>query len=317
MKVIVSAPLPGNAVANLAREHQVIVGDRDEGLGRDRLLALAREHPDTAGLVTLLSDRIDAAVLDAFPSLRVVGNVAVGVDNIDLAAARARGVVICNTPDVLTDATADLTFALLLATARRVVEGDRLVRAGAWTGWSPRLLLGVHVSGSTLGIVGPGRIGKAVAARARGFSMRVLATGRRVRSGMQDGIEYVPLAQLLAESDFVSLHCPLTDETRGLIDARALATMKRTAILINTARGAVVDEPALARALRDGTIAGAGLDVFVHEPAIHPELLTAPNTVLTPHIGSASWAARSEMARLACEGVAAVLAGKLPPHRVT
>jgi glyoxylate reductase len=315
MKVIVSAPLPGDAVARLAALHHVIVAGGDLGLGRDGLLALAPQHRDTAGLVVLLTDRIDAAVLDAFPALRAVGNFAVGVDNIDLAAARARGVVVCNTPDVLTDATADFAFALLLATARRVVEGDRLVRAGEWTGFSPQLLLGAQVSGATLGIVGLGRIGRAVAARARGFGMRVLATTPHPAS--LDGVACVPLAQLLAESDFVSLHCPLTDATRNLIDAAALARMKPTAILVNTARGAVVDERALARALREGTIAGAGLDVFVHEPAVEPELLAAPNTVLAPHLGSASLAARAAMARLACEGVAAVLAGQLPPNRVT
>ncbi len=314
MKVVVSAPLPGPAVDRLRAEHEVIVGDSPYGLGRDALMALGSSHRDIAGLVTHLADRIDEALLAAFPSLRVVANYAVGVDNIDLAAAQRRGVTVCNTPDVLTDATADLAFALLLATARRVVEADRFVRDGGWAGWSPTLLLGAHVTGATLGLVGFGRIGRAMAKRAAGFAMRVIATtsGRSIDAGA----ESVSLDELLATSDFVSLHCPLTPATRGLIDADRLTRMKSTAILLNTARGAIVDEAALADALHRRAIGGAGLDVFVHEPSIHAALLTAPNTVLLPHIGSASVVAREAMAKLACEGVADVLAGRPPRHVV-
>ncbi len=316
MKVIVSAPLPGPALDALRVDHAVIVADSPYGLGRAALLALSRLHPDTAALVSLLSDPIDAEVLAAFPALRVVANYAVGVDNIDRAAAAARGVLVCNTPDVLTDATADLAWALLLATARRVTEGDRLVRENQWKGWSPGLLLGAHVTGATLGIVGLGRIGRAVAERARGFGMTVLATTSGRTTQPRDEASIVRFDDLLARSDFVSLHCPLTEATRNLVDARALARMKRTAILINTARGAVVDEPALARALHDGTLAGAGLDVFAHEPSVHPDLLSAPNTVLLPHLGSASVRAREQMAWLACEAVRDVLAGRAPKHCV-
>jgi glyoxylate reductase len=266
--------------------------------------ALEAAAADADGIVCLLTERIDAGLLERAARLRVVGNVAVGVDNVDVAAATRRGVVVANTPDVLTDATADLAFALLLAAARRVCEGDRMIRAGAWTGWSPTQLLGADVWGRTLGIVGFGRIGKAVARRARGFDMRILHTRE------------TPLDVLLAESDFVSLHCPLTAETRGLIGARELGLMKRTAILVNTARGAVVDEAALAEALARGTIAGAGLDVFVDEPRVHPGLVAAPGAVLAPHIGSATVTARTRMVELAASAVAAVLAGKRPDNVV-
>jgi glyoxylate reductase len=315
VKVIVSAPLPGAAVDSLRTEHEVVVGASPYGLGHDGLVALAHDHADASGLVAHLGDRIDGTIFAAFPRLRVVANYAVGVDNIDLAAADTRGVVVCNTPDVLTDATADLTWALILATARRVAEGDRFVRAGAWKGWSPTLMLGAHVTGATLGIVGLGRIGRAVAKRAAGFRMRVLAATRDSHPSEPD-VEHVTLAALLAQSDFVSLHCPLTERTRNLVDAQSLTRMKRTAILVNTARGAIVDEPALAAALRNGVIAGAGLDVFAHEPAVHPALIAAPNTVLLPHLGSASATAREAMAQLACDAVRDVLAGREPRHRV-
>jgi glyoxylate reductase len=315
VKVIVSAPLPGPAVDALRSEHQVIVGESPYGLGREGFLALAKAHADTVAIVPLVSDRVDAALIDAFPALRVIANYGVGVDNIDRGAAKSRGIVVCNTPDVLTDATADLTWALLLATARRVVEGERLVRSGGWKGWSPTELLGPQVSGATLGIVGFGRIGRAVFERARGFGMTVLAATPSANV-KPPAPEIVPLGDLLARSDFVSLHCPLTDATRNLIDANALARMKPTAIVVNTARGAIIDEAALASALHRGVIAGAGLDVYLHEPHVHADLLTAPNTVLLPHLGSASVRAREAMAVLACEGARDVLDGRAPCHRV-
>lgn len=259
-----------------------------------------------AGLISMPTDRIDGAVFDAGP-LRVVAQHAVGLDNVDLDAARARGVVVTNTPDVLTAATADLAMALLLAAARRVVEGDRLLRAGGFHGWRPLLLRGLDLDGARLGIVGLGRIGQAVAARARAFGMTVVHHGRR------DGL---PLAALLESCDVVSLHCPLTLATRHLIDAAALARMKPGAILVNTARGPVVDEAALVAALASGHLGGAALDVFEGEPAVHPGLLALDNVVLAPHIGSATVGARRRMAVKAAENLVAALTGAAPPDRV-
>jgi glyoxylate reductase len=258
-------------------------------------------------LLCLLTDRIDAEFLARAPRLRIVANLAVGTDNIDLAAARARGVAVSNTPDVLTDATADLAFALLLAAARRLPWADRYVRGGGFTGWRPDLGLGLDVTGRTLGIVGFGRIGRAVAERARGFRMEVLWNGRA--GG-------VPLDELLARSDFVSLHAPLTPETRHLIGARELRRMRPHAVLVNTARGPLVDEAALVHALREGWIAGAGLDVFEREPALAPGLADLPQVVLAPHIGSATPATRDRMAEIAAENIIAVLRGEPIPNRV-
>jgi len=258
-------------------------------------------------LLCLLTDRIDDALLAAAPRLRIVANMAVGTDNVDLAAARARNVAVSNTPDVLTDATADLTWALLLATARRLAWGDRYVRGGGFTGWHPELGIGADVTGRTLGIVGPGRIGRAVAERARGFRMEVLLHGRSSTG--------LPLDELLERSDFVSLHLPLSPETRHLIGERELRRMRPHAILVNTARGPIVDEAALVRALREGWIAGAGLDVFEREPALAPGLAELPQVVLAPHVGSATTATRDRMAELAAESIVAALAGKPIPRR--
>lgn len=259
-------------------------------------------------LLCLLTDRIDDALLAAAPRLRIVANMAVGTDNVDLAAARARNVAVSNTPDVITDATADLTWALLLATARRLAWGDRYVRGGGFTGWHPELGIGADVTGRTLGIVGPGRIGRAVAERARGFRMEVLLHGRSSTG--------LPLDELLERSDFVSLHLPLSPETRHLIGERELRRMRPHAILVNTARGPIVDEAALVRALREGWIAGAGLDVFEREPALAPGLAELPQVVLAPHVGSATTATRDRMAELAAESIVAALAGKPIPRRV-
>ncbi|HTO09245.1 MAG TPA: D-glycerate dehydrogenase [Myxococcota bacterium] len=259
-------------------------------------------------LLCLLTDRIDAAFLAAAPGLKIVANLAVGTDNIDLAAARARGVLVSNTPDVLTDATADLAFALLLAAARRLPWADRYVRGGGFTGWRPDLGLGLDVTGRTLGIVGFGRIGRAVAERARGFRMEVIWHGR------QGG---TPLDELLSRSDFVSLHAPLTPKTRHLIGARELGRMRPHAVLVNTARGPLVDEAALVQALREGVIAGAGLDVFEREPALAAGLAELPQVVLAPHVGSATPATRDRMAEVAAENVIAALAGKPIPNRVS
>lgn len=311
-RVFVTRRLPGDALERLSAAARVDVWEQDLPPPRDVLLARLR---DAEGLICLLTDRIDAEVLDAAPRLRVVSTMAVGYDHIDIAAATARGVPVGHTPGVLTETTADLAWALLLATARRVVEGDRFVREGRWKTWDPNLLLGYDVHGATLGIVGMGAIGQAVARRAAGFEMQVLYTRRSERES--DLGRRVSLDELLRESDFVSLHVPLTAETRHLIGERELRLMKRTAILINTARGPVVDQAALAAALRDGVIAGAGLDVTEVEP-IPPEdpLLGAPNVVILPHIGSASYATRARMAAMAVENCVAGLEGRPLPHCV-
>lgn len=269
------------------------------------------------GVITLLSDRVDGSLLDAAgPSLRVVANYAVGYDNVDLGACRERGVAVANTPGVLDEATADFAWTLLLAVARRVVEGHELVRSGRWTGWHPLQLLGTSLHGRRFGVVGLGRIGTAAARRARGFGMEVVYHGRSRAEGAESELPAtrVSLGELLATSDVVSLHCPLTKATRHLIDAGALRRMKSSAILVNTARGGVVDGVALARALREGRIAGAGLDVFENEPHVDTVLRDAPNVVLAPHLGSATVWAREAMARLAAEAVVAVLAGRSVPH---
>ena len=246
----------------------------------------------------MLTDRIDAGLLERADRLKLVANMAVGTDNVDVAAARRLGIAVSNTPDVLTDATADLAFGLLLAAARRLVWGDRLVRGAGFTGWSPTLGLGMDVTERTLGIVGAGRIGQALAERARGFRMQVLLTRRR------DG---VPLPELLERSDFVSLHVPLNDETRHLIGAAELRRMRPHAVLVNTARGPIIDENALVRALREGWIAGAGLDVFENEPKLAPGLAELPNVVLTPHVGSATIATRNRMAEIAARHIVGTL----------
>lgn len=258
-------------------------------------------------LLCLLTDRIDAPLLEGAERLRIVANMAAGTDNVDLAAAERLGIAVTNTPDVLSEATADLAFALLLAVARRLVEGDRWVRAGRFRGWSPDLLLGLDVSGRTLGIVGAGRIGRAMARRAEGFGMQVLARGSR---------EGPPLEELLERSDFLSLHIPLRAETRHLIGEPELRRMRRHAVLINTARGPVVDEAALVRALREGWIAGAGLDVYEREPALAPGLAELENVVLAPHVGSATHGTRARMAEIAADNIIACLAGRPLPTPV-
>lgn len=265
------------------------------------------------GVLTMVTDRIDAAFMDAVgPQLRVISQMAVGVDNIDVAAARQRGILVGHTPGVLTDATADLAFALLLATARRVVEAAEYVKAGRWKTWGPKMLLGADVTGATLGIIGLGRIGRAVARRASGFDMRLLAFGPRLTDAeaASAGARRVDLPDLLRESDFVSLHLPLRPETRGLINRETLALMKPSAILINTARGPIVDQAALYAALRDGVIAAAGLDVTDPEPLpLDDRLLTLPNVVILPHIGSASLRARDQMAQIAADNLIAGVTG--------
>lgn len=271
---------------------------------------------DKDALVCLLTEKIDAEVLAHIPTVKVIANVAVGFDNLDVKAGSERGVVMTNTPGVLDDTTADLAFALLMATARRLPEGDRLVRRGTWGGWGIMQLLGQDVHHATLGIVGFGRIGRGVARRARGFSMSVIYhDGIRAPEAVERELDvrFVPFEEVLRSADFITLHVPLLPETRHLIDAAALKKMKRTAVLVNTSRGPVVDEAALVNALKDGTIAGAGLDVYENEPQLAPGLRELENVVLLPHIGSASHATRGKMAEIAAQNVIAYFEGKVPP----
>ncbi len=285
----------------------------DRALTRDELLRLINgQH----GVIATLTDRIDAELLDAAPDLKVVANYAVGYNNIDVEAARARGITVTNTPGVLTDATADLTWALILGVTRRIGEGERLVRSGRWGGWAPTQLLGMELRDAVLGIVGMGRIGRAVASRARAFGMRVIYTARRPMPDADPDWTAVALDALLAAADVVSLHVPLTDATRHLIGSPQLAAMKPTAYLINTSRGPVVDEAALATVLQNGRIAGAGLDVYEHEPAIDAGLFACENALLLPHLGSATTDTRERMGAMAIENVLAVLEGRRPPNPV-
>lgn len=269
---------------------------------------------DYLALVPLLSRPLGARELDQLPRLRIIANCAVGYDNIDLAAARARGVVVSNTPDVLTESTADLTWALILAVARRLKEAQALVAAGAWRGWHPTELLGVELAGASLGIVGAGRIGQAVGRRAVGFGMQILYAARSAKPDFEreTGARRAELPRLLGSSDVVSLHAPSTDETRRLFDARAFAAMRPGAVFINTARGDLVDEAALAAAVQSGRLGGAGLDVYAAEPHVPRALIEHPRVVVLPHIGSATVQTRRAMAVLAAANVRAVLAGEPP-----
>ncbi|MCJ2532047.1 MAG: D-glycerate dehydrogenase [Candidatus Thermoplasmatota archaeon] len=270
------------------------------------------------GLVSLLTDSIDGELMNA-GDLRVISNYAVGVDNIDVLAATRRGIMVTNTPvDGLRESPADHTFALILALSRRIVEGDRLVRQGSFTGWGPEVLLGTDVYGKTLGIVGAGGIGAAVATRAAGFGMQILYHSRAPKEEWEAGLgaQFVPLPQLLREADVVTLHVPLSAKTKHLIGATELQMMKESAFLINASRGPVVDEEALVAALKAGRVAGAALDVFEHEPEVHPGLRAMSNVVLTPHTASATWETRSEMAVVAAENLLAGLRGEVPPFLV-
>jgi glyoxylate reductase len=291
--------------------HEVVQRVGDEPLTPNELAAAVA---DVDAMVCIITDRIDAEILRAgAPRLRVVANVAVGYDNVDVVTATQLGIAVCNTPGVLDETTADLAFLLILAASRRTSDAEADLRNGRWTGFHIDDFLGVDVHGRTLGIVGFGRIGRAVARRAAGFGMEVLHHSRR-DTGISGWV--ADLDDLLARVDVVSLHVPLSDDTRGLIDARRLGLMRPDSVLVNTARGPVVDEEALAIALADGVIFGAGIDVFEREPTVHPRLLAAPHAVLLPHIGSATEATRRRMAQLACEGVVTVLAGGHAPNVV-
>ncbi|MFA5885219.1 MAG: D-glycerate dehydrogenase [Acidimicrobiia bacterium] len=311
-RVLVTRRLPDGGLDPLAAAgHEIVQRADDTPFTKDELCAAVA---DVDAVLCLLTDRIDADVLDAGGArLRVVANVAVGYDNVDVTAAHARGIAVTNTPGVLDETTADLAFLLILGAARLASDAERDLRDGTWDGWEITEYLGVDVHGATLRVVGFGRIGQAVARRAGGFAMEVLHHTRHDTGlpGWTDDLD-----GLLVTSDFVSLHTPLTDATRHLIDARRLALMKPTAVLVNTARGPVVDEAALADALHAGRLFAAGIDVYEREPEVHPRLLTAPRAMLLPHLGSASVATRTRMAHLACTGAIAVLAGDTPPNLV-
>ncbi len=315
-KVLISQMIPEEVVRLARGVCEIELHPENHPLPKAELISRLKNK---TGLVCLLTDTIDHEVIAGAPDLKVVANVAVGFDNIDVAAATRRGVVVTNTPGVLTETTADFAWALLMAAARRVTEADQYVRAGKFTSWQLLTLLGEDVYGKTLGILGFGHIGRAVARRAGGFGMRVLYHNpRRVDPVVERDVRatWVDKATLLNESDFVTVHTPLLPETRHLIDTPELKMMKRSAILINAARGPIVREEALVQALREGWIGGAGLDVFENEPRVHPDLLTLPNVVLAPHIGSASRETRTKMATMAVENCLAVVQGKTPPNPV-
>lgn len=316
MKIFVSRNLPGEALKALSKRHQVEISPYDRVLTREELL---KSVSGIDGLLCLLTDVVDSEVMDAAgSSLKIIANYAVGFDNIDLKAATGRGIMVTNTPEVLNEAVAELTWALILSLARRVVEADEFMRKASFRGWDPGLFLGRDVYGKTLGIVGFGHIGSLVARRAKGFEMKVLyfSRSRKPEAEKELGIRYADLDKLLRGSDVVTLHLPLTPQTRHLIGQKELKKMKPTAYLVNTSRGPVVDEKALAESLREGEIAGAGLDVYENEPDVYPELLQMENVVLTPHIASATIEARSAMAQVAVDNLLAGLAGKKPPNLV-
>jgi glyoxylate reductase len=317
-RIFVTQPIADSALRRLRALGSVKVFPDDSRIIPQRTLTAAVRKADI--LFCLLHDKIDRAIVAANPKLRHIAAQSITPSNIDVAEATKRGIPVTVVPPITTEATADLTFGLMLAVARRIVEGDRLVRAGKFPGGQSRHLLGAIVHGKTIGLVGGGGlIGKAVARRARGFDMRVLYwTPRRKPESVERefGLEFVPFDQLLRESDFVSLHSPLNAETRHQIGARELGLMKKTAFIVNTARGAIIDEKALVRALKARRIAGAGLDVFEHEPKVHPELKRMKNVVLNPHLGSATVEVREQMANIVVDNIEALLAGRTPPNCV-
>jgi glyoxylate reductase len=320
MKIIVTRIIPDRGL-NLLREAfgdaSVVVTRQDGPIPRAELLKIVQ---GADALLPMLTDRIDDELLDAAgPQLKIVANNAVGYDNIDVPAAMRHGVIVTNTPGVLTETTADLAWTLMMAAARRVGEGERFLRGGKWTCWSPMQLLGMDIHGATLGIFGMGRIGQAMARRAAGFGMKVIYTDSfRMAGGAEKSLNvtYVDKDTLVRESDFISCHCPLTPDTRHAFSTAEFAAMKSTAVFVNTSRGPVVDEAALAEALQSGKIFAAGIDVFEQEPKVHPALLECENAVLIPHLGSASVETRSRMAAIAAQNIVACLRGETPPNVV-
>lgn len=311
----ISRLLPDPVMTAAQQRFQLVNEPRDASPSWEAMKAGLRE---AEAVICTLTDRVDAAMLADVPRLKILANYAVGYNNIDLAAAAKQGIVVTNTPDVLTESTADLTWALMLAVARRVAEGDAYVRSGAWPGWAPTQMLGADVSGKVLGIVGMGRIGQAVARRAAGFNMRICYSSRttHVQDRMDASWDRRAFTDLLRDSDFVTLHVPLTADTQHLIGTEQLTLMRPTAFLINTSRGPVVDEAALVSALLQRRLAGAGLDVFEREPAFHPSLRELHQVVLLPHLGSATLATRVRMGMICLENIAALFAGLSPPNQV-
>jgi glyoxylate reductase len=319
-KIFVTRPLPASGIKLLTDtfgETDVVVSPNDRVITREELLVGVK---GVNALLPILTDTIDAAVMDAAgPQLKVIANYAVGYNNVDVPAATARRIPVTNTPGVLTETTADLTWAILMCATRRISESERVLRAGGWPGWGPQFMLGVDVHGKTLGIYGMGRIGQAMAQRARGFDMRVIYNdAQRLDAATEAKLAatFVDKAALLAESDIISVHVPLLPETRHAFSMAEFKAMKKTACLINTSRGPVIDEAALAAALKAGEIFSAGLDVFEEEPKVHPDLLECENAVLVPHLGSATRETRAKMAEMAASNIVARLTGKTPPNCV-
>ncbi|KKO19923.1 MAG: D-glycerate dehydrogenase [Candidatus Brocadia sp.] len=317
LNVYITRQIPDEGVNVLKKACQKVeVNPHDRPLTYDEMLKEVRGRD---AIITMLSNRVDARLMQEATNLKIVANYAVGYDNIDVKAATVRGIVVTNTPGVLADSTADMAWALLFSVTRRIVEGDKLTRAGQFTGWAPMMLLGGDLVGKTLGIIGAGRIGTAMAMRSRGWCMKVLYTTQSRRNTVLEemlGAKRVDLETLLKESDFISIHTPLSEKTRHLIGSQEFSTMKRTAYLINTGRGAVIDEDALVQALRNRQIAGAGLDVYEEEPKLKPGLAELDNVVLAPHLGSATVETRTKMSLMAAENIIAVLNRQKPPNCV-
>jgi glyoxylate reductase len=315
-KIFLTRELPPETMVILREQSVLAMNTEDRYLKKSEIIDGVQ---GVDGLLCLLTDTIDDEILAANPNLKVVANFAVGFNNIDVAAATNRKIPVSNTPGVLTETTADMAFALLMASARRVAEGDRFVRTQAWQGWGPLQFLGADVTGATLGLIGLGRIGRAMIARAKGFDMNVIYWNRSRLSEEEEaslGITYCEMDDLLRQSDFVSIHVALCDQTRHLISSPQFSQMKPTARIINTARGPVIDEKALVQALQDGTIAGAGLDVYEREPVLEPELYDLPNVVVVPHLGSGTIGTRTKMGNMAVENCLAGCRGQRPPNLV-
>ena len=314
MKVLITGRLPEEIITLIKKEHEIEINKEDHPIDRQKMLD---SIGDKQGLLCMITDQIDKELVDRAPHLKMVSNCAVGFNNINIKAATERGILVSNTPGVLTDATADITFALILSIARRVVEGDRRTRQGKFRFWAPLFFLGQEVTGKKLGIIGLGRIGRAVARRAKGFDMKILYYNPNRLDAAEEEVfevQYAGIKRLLSEADFVSLHVPLNDQTRHLIGQEELECMKSSAYLINTSRGPVVDESALLNALEERKIAGAGLDVYENEPILTPGLTDLDNVILLPHLGSATMETRTRMAQLAAVNLIAGLKGEVPPN---
>lgn len=314
MKVFVTRRIPEQGLDILRKHFEVDVYEGDKPISREDLIQKAK---GCDGILSLLTDKIDAKIMDK-TGIKAISNMAVGYDNIDVKAATERKLPVCNTPGVLTDATADLTFALMLSLSRRIVEADKYLREGNFLGWDPMLCLGGDFKDKTLGIIGFGRIGKAVARRAHGFGMKILYNSREryMKEENELSVKYATFEELLEKSDYVSIHTPHTSDTHNLIGEKELKKMKPTSYLINTSRGKVIEEDKLVSALKNGDIAGAGLDVYYNEPVVHPGLIDLPNVILLPHIGSASLGTRTKMATMAASNLKDALFGKIPTNIV-